>query len=135
MIREYLRWRKTRKRVERLVDVDPSTLTKEFILDSRLVEAQQLGTLLGLPEITEEDAAASEARSKKVSHLLPLVSFFAIYLSSGVMAYYDTVSPNRHELTEEEQALMRNWVATVSIGCVLGVLSQLEELELIRVVK
>lgn len=135
MINDFLKYRRSKKRIERLMTIDSAEATKGFILDSRLLEAQQLGTLLGLPEITQEDMTASEQRSRTVSHLLPLVTYFASSLTAGVMAYYDTVSPHKGELTEEEQTYMQAWIARVSVSCTLGVLSQLAALDLIEVKK
>ncbi len=133
MIKDYIQFRKTKKKVERLSALDSSVIIRDFLLDSRLIEAQQLSMLLGLPEITESAVEASEARSRRIGHLLPLVTYFATSLSSGVMAYFDTVAGQ--ELSKDEQEAMAAWVAKVSISCTLGVLSQLEELDLIKVVR
>lgn len=135
MISEYLRYRRERKRTGRLMQIRSSELTRDFILDSRLLEAQQLSALLGLPEITSEAVDQSEERSRRVSHLLPLVSYFASALTTGVMAYYDTVSPWKDELSEEEKIAMQIWISKVSVSCTLGSLSQLDALDLIEVKK
>ena len=124
MIRDYLRYRANKKRVARLTRVEASDIIKGFILDSRLIEAQQLSTLLGLSEVTADDIRASDTRSRKVAHLMPLVTFFASSLSTGVMSYYDTISPFKNELSDEEKRLMEVWVAKVATSCALGVLSQ-----------
>lgn len=117
------------------MQIRSSELTRDFILDSRLLEAQQLSALLGLPEITSEAVDQSEERSRRVSHLLPLVSYFASALTTGVMAYYDTVSPWKDELSEEEKIAMQIWISKVSVSCTLGSLSQLDALDLIEVKK
>lgn len=135
VIRQFLAYRKNRKRIERVMKIGSSELTRNFILDSRVMEAQQLSTLLGLPEITEEAIADSEDRSRRVAHLLPLVTYLASTLTTGVMAYYDTVSPFQGELTEEEKLAMQTWVTKVCVSCTLGALAQLNELELIEVTK
>ena len=135
VISQFLNYRKTRKRVAKLMALSSTDVVRDFILDSRLLEAQQLSTLLGLSEITEEAAAASEVRSKEVAHFLPLVAYFASSLSTGVMAYYDTVSPWKDELTDEEKLVMETWVAKVATSCALGALSQLNALDLIEVKK
>lgn len=135
VIRQFLAYRKNRKRIERVMKIGSSELTRNFILDSRVMEAQQLSTLLGLPEVTEEAIADSEERSRRVAHLLPLVTYLASTLTTGVMAYYDTVSPFRGELTEDEKLAMQTWVTKVCVSCTLGALAQLNELELIEVTK
>lgn len=135
MIQEFLRYRASKKRVAKLMQANPNDLVKGFILDSRLLEAQQLSTLLGLSEVTEADIEASDNRSRRVSHLTSLVSFFAASLSNSVMSYYDTVSPFNNELSPEEKRLMEIWVAKVAVSCTLGVLAQLDELDLIEVAK
>lgn len=135
VIRQFLTYRKNRKRIERVMKIGSSELTRNFILDSRVMEAQQLSTLLGLPEVTEEAILDSEERSRRVAHLLPLVTYLASTLTTGVMAYYDTVSPFRGELTEDEKLAMQTWVTKVCVSCTLGALAQLNELELIEVTK
>lgn len=135
MIKDYLKYKQAKKRVAALMKLNSSEVTRDFVLDSRLLEAQQLSALLGLPEITEEDVAASNERARRVSHLVPLVAFFASALSTGVMEYYDTVSPWKNDLTEEERVAMEAWVAKVGLSCTIGVLSQFESLELIKVIK
>jgi hypothetical protein len=133
MIRDYLTYRKSRKRAEKLMEVDSASITRDFILDSRLLEAQQLSTLLGTTEVTAESVAASDERSSQVAHFRPLVAYFAASLSTGVMAYYDTVSPFQDELTDEEKLAMETWVARVAASCTLGTLAQLHALDLIEV--
>lgn len=135
MIRQFLAYRRNRKRIERVMQIGSSELTRNFILDSRIMEAQQVSTLLGLPEITEDAVLSSEQRARKVAHLLPLVTYLAATLSTGVMAYYDTVSPFQSELNEEEKLAMETWITKVCVSCTLGALSQLDDLELIEVTK
>lgn len=135
VIRDYLRYAKAKRRVSKLQTLDSGEITKDFLLDSRLLEAQQLSMLLGLPEITEDDVKASEDRSRRVSHLLPLVTYFAASLSTGVMEYYDTISPWKNELSAEERLTMEVWVSRVSVSCALGILAQFEELDLIKVTR
>lgn len=135
MIRQFLAYRKNRKRIEKVMQVGSLELTRNFILDSRILEAQQLSTLLGLPEITEDAVAESEVRSRKVAHLLPLVTYLAAALTTGVMQYYDTVSPWKDEMNEEEKLAMQTWITKVCVSCTLGALAQLDELDLIEVTR
>jgi hypothetical protein len=135
MIREFLSYRKAKRRIDKATKLDSYEMTRNFILDSRIMEAQQLSTLLGLPEVTAEAVAESEKRANKVAHLLPLVTYLAAALTTGVMSYYDTVSPWPDELNDEEKLAMQAWVMKVCVSCTLGALSQLEELELIEVTK
>lgn len=133
VIRNFLRYRRNLRRLEKAMDIGSSELTRNFILDSRVMEAQQLSTLLGLPEITESSIAQSEERARKVAHLTPVVTYLAVALTTGVMAYYDTVSPFNSELTEEEKDAMQSWIAKVCVSCVMGTLAQLDDLDLIEV--
>lgn len=135
MIKQFLAYRKNKKRIERVMEIGSSQLTRNFLLDSRIAEAQQLSTLLGLPEITDDAIAESERRSRKVAHLLPLVTYLAASLTTGVMSYYDTVSPWKDSMTEEEKLAMQTWITKVCVSCTLGSLAQLDELELIEVTK
>lgn len=135
VIRQFLAYRKNKKRIERVMAIGSSELTRNFILDSRIAEAQQLSTLLGLPEITEEAIEQSEQRSRKVSHLLPLVTYLAASLTTGVMSYYETVSPWKDSMTEDEKLAMQTWVTKVCVSCTLGALAQLDDLELIEVIR
>ena len=135
MIKEFLAYRRSKKRIDKALKINSFEVTRNFILDSRISEAQQLSTLLGLPEVTEQAVAESEARSRKVAHLLPLITYLAAALTTGVMSYYDTVSPWKDELNDEEKLAMQSWVTRVCVSCTLGALSQLEELELIEVTK
>ena len=135
MIRKYLAFRRNSKRISKVMRMGPSELTRNFILDARIVEAQQLSTLLGLPEITEEALEESDQRSRRVAHLLPLVTILAASLTTGVMSYYDTVSPLRDEMTEEEKLAMQSWITKVCVSCTLGALAQFNDLDLIEVKK
>lgn len=133
VIRKYLAYRRNSKRIAKVMEMGPSEITRNFILDARIVEAQQLSTLLGLPEITEEALEQSDVRSRRVAHLLPLVTLLAASLTTGVMSYYDTVSPLRNEMTEEEKLAMQSWITKVCVSCTLGALAQFTELDLIEV--
>jgi len=133
VIRKYFAYRRSAKRIKRLLNMGPSEITRNFILDARIVEAQQLSTLLGLPEITEEALEQSDLRSRRVAHLLPLVTLFAASLTTGVMSYYDTVSPLKNEMTEEQKLTMQSWITKVCVSCTLGTLAQFNDLNLIEV--
>jgi len=135
VIKQYLAYRRSKKRIEKILTIGSSEVTRNFILDARIMEAQQLSTLLGLPEITEEALEQSEERSRRVAHLTPLVTYLAAALTTGVMAYYDTVSPWKDEMTEEEKLAMQTWITKVCVSCTLGALAQLDELDLIEVTK
>lgn len=135
VIKQYLAYRRSKKRIEKILTIGSSEVTRNFILDARIMEAQQLSTLLGLPEITEEALEQSEERSHRVAHLTPLVTYLAAALTTGVMAYYDTVSPWKDEMTEEEKLAMQTWITKVCVSCTLGALAQLDELDLIEVTK
>lgn len=132
-MRNYLRYRKAKRRLDRLNNLKSTEVLRDFLLDSRMYEAQQLSTLLGLPEITEDDTVASEERARRVAPFVPLIAYFASTLSTGVMEYYDTVSPWNSELTDDEKVAMETWIAKISMACVLGTLTQFEAMDLIRV--
>jgi len=133
VIKQFLRYRRNKRRLERAMHVNSLELTRNFILDCRILEAQQLSTLLGLPEIDDAALASSEERSRKIAHLVPVITYLAAALTTGVMEYYDTVSPFEADLTEEEKLAMQTWVTKVCVSCTVGSLAQLDYLELIEV--
>lgn len=132
MISEYLSYRRAKKKLLRLQAIDGHDVMRDFILDCRISEGQQLNMLLGL-EVTPDDVERSQVRTKRVAHLTPIVSFLASSLVTSVMEYYETVSPFKEELNDEERAAITTWISKISASCALGVLSTLDHLELLRV--
>lgn len=131
VISDYFKFRKERKRVRKLMEMDSSTILRDFILDTRLLEAQQVSTLLGLPEITQEAIDKSKERGRRIDHLFPIIVFLAATFSTGVMNYYSVVNSDLN--SDEENRAIEAWVTKVSTSCMLGLLSQLEALDLIEV--
>jgi hypothetical protein len=128
-----MKYRRTQRQMKRILDLDSAAVSKWFLLDSRIVEAQQLSTLLGLSEITEADMADAHQRAVTTNHLAPLVSYFAVLLANSVMEYYDTISPYQDALTVEEKAVMEQWVAKVAASCAMGCITTFDRLELVEV--
>lgn len=135
MIKEYLKYRRVKRHVESIMQINRPETLRDFLLDSRFPAAQQLSALLGLPEVTEEAVVASNTRTERLKELMPLAGFFASALSTGVMEYYDTVAPWAAELSVEERRSFEVWVAQLNLSCTLGVLSQFEDLGLIKVIR
>jgi hypothetical protein len=133
VIRKYLKHRRTKKQMRMLLDLDTVAVSKWFLLDSRIVEAQQLGTLLGLSEITETELIEAHRRAVQTNHLAPLVSYFATLLTDSVMEYYETISPYKNVLSPDERAAMEQWIAKVAASCTMGCISTFDRLELLEV--
>ena len=132
MITEFLKYRKAKKRVSKLQSLDTQEILRDFILDTRLWEAQQVGTLLGLPEITKESVDAADERFKNVGHLMPLIAYLSATFAVGVMGYYDTVYADVEE-SSEHRMVVEGWVAKITTAATLGMISQFDALDLIEI--
>jgi len=133
MIGPFKRQRARRKASRKLTPQHSAEVLRDFLLDSRIAEAQQMSTLLGLPEVTAQAAAHSEERAERIAHLTPIVAVFAGALASGVAHYYDTVDAFKEGMTPDELLAMQVWIGRVAMACTLGSLSQLQELDLLEV--
>lgn len=105
-----------------------------FLLDSRIAESQQLGTLLGLPILSEEDAAEeaaeSQVRADRIAPMSPLIALFTSSMTTAVVEYLRTMTDN--ELTDAESMAMQELLERVTLSATLGSISQLEDLGLVR---
>lgn len=105
-----------------------------FLLDSRIAESQQLGTLLGLPTLSEEDAAEeaaeSYARTLRIAPVTPLVGMFTSAMTAAVVEYLSTMADN--ELDDDETHAMEELIARVTLAAAVGSICQLEDLGLLR---
>lgn len=133
MIRSYLKYRKRQKWAKQISAMSAQSILKGFILDTHLMEGQQLTTLLGLPEITEEEINESHERTQKVDDSLPLILFFSAHLAQSVMSYQDAVTPWTEGMSEEEKQAIEVWLAKVMTANTIGILSQFNDLKLIEV--
>lgn len=133
MIRSYLRYRRRQKWVREVSSLNPHSVIKDYLLDTQLAEQQQLATLLGLPEITDEDAQRSAERVEQVNDSLPLILFFSTHLATSVMEYYQTVSPWDAPIDEAEKQKIEVWLAKILTANTIGILSQFVDLKLMEV--
>lgn len=133
MIRSYLKYRKQQKWAKEISSMNAQSILQGFILDTHLMEGQQLSTLLGLPEITDEEIERSKERTAKVDPSLPLILFFSAHLAESVMSYQDAVSPWSESMSDEEKQAIEVWLAKVLTANTIGILSQFNDLKLIEV--
>lgn len=119
---------------QREVDRVTMETLQRFLLDSRIAESQQLGTLLGLPPMSEEQSVeeqdASDERAERLAPVAPLICFYSSSLTDAVTEYMRTVTSGMG-LNEEAAAVIGELVYRVSLAAALGTVSQLEDLGLI----
>lgn len=114
--------------------VDANNLMRNFLLDSRLAEAQQLSTIIGLPSLDDEDMeeeiAEAEYRCLKVAPVTPLLHFLTDTLAHAVIEYFYTVSDV--EVTDEEREAIGSLFGRVCLASSIAAVSQLEDLGIIN---
>lgn len=133
MIRSYMKWRRRQKWAREMSTVNPHALVRDYLLDTQLSEWQQLSTLLGLPETTDDDVASSKKRLEGVINQMPLVLFFSNHLATSVMAYHDTVSPWDAPLNDEDRQRVEVWLSRLLTANTVAIISQFVDMKLLEV--
>lgn len=122
-------------RLEYLSNLTISDIIHRFLLDSRISEAQQLSTLLGLkPMVAEqavEEQSESDARVLHAQPLVPILYMFSSAIAGSVTEYLQTMSATA-ALSEDEAAAMADLLHKMCLSTALGTVTQLEDLGLIR---
>lgn len=129
-------WKK-KKKAQAVKTIEITTHIREFLYDSQLGEAEVLAVLLGASPISDEgqdhEEAMSDNRVKKVSHLVPLIHSYAHLLSDGMIQLEKGTEEEGESYPEEFWDMMHKLLEQISMSVTIGVLSQLTELELIKV--
>jgi hypothetical protein len=126
-----------KKRADKFIDI--AAHVREFLYDTQNPEAERLAVILGAVPISEEgenhERELSDKRVSRVEHLAPLVHTYAHLLSDAVvqMEQLDVDIDGEDAFPEEFWDMMRKLLEQISMSVTLGVLSQITELELIKV--
>lgn len=125
-------FRKKKQEPREVVLVSARSILHRFLLDSQMQEAQQLGTLLGLPPLEDADVEeeASAERIAAAAPLLPIIYYFTTSISASVSEYFRTMG--KDEMTEDQSALLTSLMSRVTMSAVLGSVCQLEDMGLIE---
>jgi hypothetical protein len=127
-----------KKKKPKMRELEITTHIREFLYDSQFKEADALAVILGAPVISEElmdkEFEQSDLRIDKISHLIPLVHTYAHLMSDG-MVKLERGEADREgdEFTDEFWEMMRVLLEQISMSLTIGVVSQLNQLELIKV--
>jgi hypothetical protein len=111
---------------------------REFIYDSQLPEAEEVVAYLGMSEISEEvldkEYEESENRVSEISHLIPLLYAFAHTMAEGITEYQKADVDDEDILPASAWVMTRKVFTQVSVSTLVGALSQLVDLGIIKVV-
>lgn len=132
-------WKRARRarqdrRVAAVVDIE--SLIRRFLLDGRMAEAQQLGTLLGLapldPDIEAEELSESDDRAQRVAHLVPILDLLSSVMAGSVVEYLRTISSSLEDLDDESASQIADLMQKTCLSTTVGAISQLEDLGLVK---
>lgn len=116
--------------------VDVEMMVRRFLLDVRLAESQQLTTLLGLSPLDEEQEAEelseSDARARRVAHLVPIIDLLASVMAGSVIEYLRTISPSLEDIDDEGASQIADLMQKTCLSTAVGALSQLEDIGLVK---
>lgn len=110
--------------------VEGPEILQQFLLDCRISEAQQLGTLLGLPPMDSEEAAAelaaSDIRIARVAPMVPLIGILTSSLTASIFEYMSTLTG--YDFNEEEANAFHELFHRVALSNTIGTVTTLENL-------
>jgi hypothetical protein len=110
---------------------------REFLYDTQLEEAEHMAELMGCSPISDDlfdrEMSESELRVEKIKYLVPLAYALTTTLSDAFV---------RHEIAHDEEkakdarqaALMKTLIMSTSFPAVVGALSQMVDLGVIKTV-
>lgn len=109
-----------------------------FLLDSQIQDAHEIARILGCSLISEEVAQReeeeSEKRVEKVSYLIPLMYAQANLMAQGSVDYQRVNLPEEApDIPEEVWFDSRKLLEQVSIAVLLGAISQLVDMGLLKI--
>jgi hypothetical protein len=111
---------------------------REFLYDSQFKEADALAVILGAPIISEElmdkEFEQSDLRIEEIAHLIPIVHSYAHLLAGAMVTLEKKASETENDDHPEEfWEMMRTLLEQISMSLTIGVVSQLNQLDLIKV--
>lgn len=109
-------------------------ILQRFLLDCRISEVQQLGTLLGLPPMGSDQAAAEQAASDiriaRVAPAVPLIGILTSSLTASIFEYISTMTG--YEFDEDDANAFNDLFYRVALANSIGTVTTLEDLGLIH---
>lgn len=130
-----------RKKKNELSLAEIANRLRGFILDSQIQNAHELSVILGCSvisdEVQEREEEESDKRVEKISHLVPLLYAFSHVLSEGAVEYQrsNLSAETIKHLPEEVWWESRKMMEQIALSVLLGSVSQLVDMELIKVSK
>lgn len=110
---------------------------REFLLDSRLSDAIEVSTLLGVPpvsdEVAEMEQRQSDARYARVMYLAPLLHSYAHTMAAGVVSFL--MAQSDPEPTPEALEKWQTVVGLLEPACMatlIGGVTQMVDKRLLR---
>jgi hypothetical protein len=127
-------WKKKPAKSVRSVNVENHI--REFLFDCQIPEANEIALALGSPylsrELIEREEQESDRRVEPVEHLFPVLEAYAVLISEGVVAAQKK-DEDVADIPEAFWILTRKLLEMVSFNILVGTLSQLNEMDFIKV--
>lgn len=130
-------FKKSKKKAVKVIDIGEHI--RDFLYDTQLEEAEELALILGATPISKEGQdharSLSDARMTKLANLIPVVHAYAHMVSEAMVDFerQDAEAEGELEPANELWGMMHILIETSTTAVALGVLSQAQELGLIKV--
>ena len=119
---------------------DLTARLRGFIMDSQIQNGHELSVILGCSAISEElqvhEEQESDKRLEKISHLVPILYAYSHLLAEGAVEYQRSNLPEEvKELPDEVWWESRKMMEQVSLSVLMGAVSQMIDMDLIKIPK
>lgn len=131
---------KKKKKLSNPSIADLTSRLRGFIMDSQIQNGHELSIILGCSAMSEElmihEEQESDKRLEKIAHLVPLLYAYAHTLAEGAVEYQrSNTSEELKDLPDEIWWESRKMMEQVSLSVLMGAVSQLIDMELLKVSK
>jgi hypothetical protein len=128
-----------RKKKSKLSMIDMNARLRGFILDSQIQHPHDLAEVLGLPvisdEVAEREEEESDIRVERIAHLIPFMYTYSHSLAEGSVELQKNALENADAIPNEIWLISRRMVEQAAMSAMLGSLSQLIDMGLLKVPK
>jgi hypothetical protein len=136
-----MKWFKKKKKdkepeeVVEYMSLPVSTLLRNIIYDSMLMEPESIANRLGLSPVSEDvsemEEDASQERLEKIAPLIPLIEAHSMLSSEISLAGYSSIA-NIDEMDDDTKELYKKFFATISFTAAVSCVSTLVDLGLLE---